>query len=154
MTKSEEYKSVSKNRKAEFEYYLLERFEAGIALHGSEIKSVRAGQMSLQEAYVSVTANEAWLKEAHIALYNPASHTNHDPLRSRQLLLHKKEIRELFVAVRQKGVSIIPVKLYIKNGKAKVEIAIARGKKTYDKRQVLEKRDTERDIARSIKGRE
>ncbi len=154
MTKSEEYKSVSKNRKAEFEYYLLERFEAGIALHGSEIKSVRAGQMSLQEAYVSVTANEAWLKEAHIALYNPASYTNHDPLRSRQLLLNKKEIKELFVAVRQKGVSIIPVKLYIKNGKAKLEIAIARGKKTYDKRQVLEKRDTERDIARSIKGRE
>jgi len=154
MTKSEENKSLSKNRKADFEYYLLERFEAGIVLQGSEIKSVRAGQMSLQESYVSVSENEAWLKDAHIAPYNPASYSNHDPLRARQLLLNKKEIRELFVAVRQKGVSIVPVKLYLKDGKAKLEIAIAKGKKNYDKRQVLEKRDTERDIARSIKGRD
>ena len=154
MTKNEEYKSLSKNRKAEFEYYLLERFEAGIVLHGSEIKSVRAGQMSLQEAYVSVSENEAWLRDAHIAPYNPASYANHDPLRARQLLLNKNEIKELFVAVRQKGVSVIPVKLYIKGGRAKLEIAIARGKKTYDKRQVMEKRDTERDIARSLKNKE
>ncbi len=154
MTKSEENKSLSKNRKADFEYYLLERFEAGIVLQGSEIKSVRAGQMSLQESYVSVSENEAWLKDAHIAPYNPASYSNHDPLRARQLLLNKKEIRELFVAVRQKGVSIVPVKLYLKDGKAKLEIAIAKGKKNYDKRQVLEKRDTERDIARSNKGRD
>ena len=149
-----EPKSIAKNRKAEFEYFLLERFEAGISLQGSEIKSIRAGQISLQEAYVSVTENEAWLKEAHIAVYNPASYTNHDPKRSRQLLLNKKEIHELWTAVRQKGVSIVPVKMYLKDGRAKLEIAIAKGKKLYDKRQVMEKKDVERDISRSLKGRD
>jgi SsrA-binding protein len=149
-----EYKSIAKNRKAEFEYFLLERFEAGIALQGSEIKSIRAGQISLQEAFVYITENEAWLKEAHIATYNPASYTNHDPKRQRQLLLNKREIHELWTAVRQKGVSVIPVKMYIKDGRAKVEIAIAKGKKLYDKRDILEKKDVERDISRSLKGRE
>jgi SsrA-binding protein len=149
-----EYKSIAKNRKAEFEYFLLERFEAGIALHGSEIKSIRAGQISLQEAFVYITENEAWLKEAHIATYNPASYTNHEPKRQRQLLLNKREIHELWTAVRQKGVSVIPVKMYIKDGRAKLEIAIAKGKKLYDKRDVLEKKDVERDISRSLKGRE
>jgi SsrA-binding protein len=149
-----ETKSIAKNRKAEFEYFLLERYEAGMALHGSEIKSIRAGQVSLQEAYIQVTENTAWLKEAHIAIYNPASYTNHDPKRQRQLLLNKKEIHELWMAVRQKGVSIIPVRMYLKNGKAKLEIAIAKGKKLYDKRQDLEKKDVERDIKRSLKGRD
>lgn len=149
-----ENKSISKNRKAEFEYFLLERFEAGIVLQGSEIKSVRAGQVSIQEAFVQVTENEAWLKDAHIATYNPASYTNHDPKRQRQLLLHKKEIKEMWNAVRQKGVSIIPVKMYLKGGRAKLEIAIAKGKKMFDKRQVLEKRDMDRDIQRSLKNKE
>jgi SsrA-binding protein len=149
-----EQKSIAKNRKAEFEYFLLEKYEAGIALHGSEIKSVRAGQVSLQEAYVSVTENEAWLREAHIAVYNPASYTNHDPKRNRQLLLNKKEIRELWDAVRQKGVSVVPVRMYLKDGRAKLEIAIAKGKKLYDKRQALEKKDVQRDISRSLKGGE
>jgi len=149
-----ELKSIAKNRKAEFEYFLLERFEAGIALQGSEIKSIRAGQISLQEAFVYVTENEAWLRDAHIAIYNPASYTNHDPKRQRQLLLKKKEIHELWTAVRQKGVSVIPVKMYLKGGRAKIEIAIAKGKKLYDKRDVLEKKDVERDISRSLKGRD
>jgi len=149
-----EAKSIAKNRKAEFEYFLLERFEAGIALQGSEIKSIRAGQISLQEAFVYVTENEAWLKDAHIATYNPASYANHDPKRQRQLLLNKKEIHELWTAVRQKGVSVIPVKMYLKDGRAKLEIAIAKGKKLYDKRDLLEKKDIERDISRSLKGRE
>jgi SsrA-binding protein len=149
-----EYKSIAKNRKAEFEYFLLNRYEAGIALHGSEIKSIRLGQVSLQESFIQVTENEAWLKDAHIAVYNPASYTNHDPKRVRQLLLNKKEIRELWMAVRQKGVSIIPVKIYIKNGRAKIEIAVAKGKKLYDKRQILEKKDMERDISRSLKNRD
>lgn len=149
-----ENKSISKNRKAEFEYFLLERFEAGIVLQGSEIKSIRAGQVSIQEAYVQVTENEAWLKDAHIATYNPASYTNHDPKRQRQLLLHKKEIKEMWNSVRQKGVSIIPVKMYLKGGRAKLEIAIAKGKKMFDKRQVLEQRDIERDIQRSLKNKE
>lgn len=149
-----ENKSLAKNRKAEFEYFLIERYEAGIALQGSEIKSVRAGQVSLQEAYVQVTEKEAWLKDAHIAIYNPASYTNHDPKRQRQLLLNKKEIRELWVSVRQQGMSVIPVKVYLKDGRAKIEIALAKGKKLFDKRAVLEKKDTERDIARALKGRE
>jgi SsrA-binding protein len=149
-----ENKSIAKNRKAEFEYFLLDRYEAGIALHGSEIKSIRLGQVSLQESFIQVTENEAWLKDAHIAVYNPASYTNHDPKRQRQLLLNKKEIRELWMAVRQKGVSIIPVKMYLKNGRAKLEIAVAKGKKLYDKRQILEKKDMERDISRSLKNRD
>jgi SsrA-binding protein len=149
-----ETKSLAKNRKAEFEYFLIERYEAGIALQGSEIKSVRAGQISLQEAYVQVTENEAWLKEAHIATYNPASYTNHDPKRQRQLLLNKKEIRELWVSVRQQGMSIVPVRVYLKDGRAKIEIALAKGKKLFDKRDALEKKDTERDISRALKGRE
>jgi SsrA-binding protein len=136
-----ETKSIAKNRKAEFEYFLLEHFESGIALHGSEIKSIRAGQVSLQEAYVEVKEDSAWLVEAHIANYSPASYNNHDPKRNRQLLLHKKEIRKLWDAVRQKGVTVVPVKMYFKEGRAKLDIAIAKGKKLYDKRDDLAQKD-------------
>lgn len=149
-----ETKPVAKNRKAEFEYFLLEHFESGISLQGSEIKSVRVGQVSLQEAYIQVTENAAWLVDAHIAIYNPASYTNHDPKRSRQLLLHKKEIKELWDAVRQKGVTVVPVRMYLKDGRAKLDIAIAKGKKLYDKRQDMAKKDSERDIARAIHNRD
>ena len=140
-------KVVATNRKARFEYFLLEHFEAGIALQGSEIKSIRAGQMSLSEAYISIDENGrgAWLMGAHIAPYDPASRFNHDPLRPRRLLLHKKEIRTLWDAVRQKGVTIVPVRVYLKEGRAKVDLAIARGKKLYDKRHEIAKRDMERD---------
>ena len=154
MIMKNESRSLAKNRKAEFEYFLLERFEAGISLQGSEIKSVRAGQVSLQEAYVQVSENEAWLKDAHIATYNPASYTNHDPKRQRQLLLNKREIKELWTSVKQKGVSVVPVRMYLKNGRAKLEIALAKGKKLYDKRNELEKKDIERDISRTLKGRD
>ncbi len=149
-----ETKSIAKNRKAEFEYFLLEHFESGIALHGSEIKSIRAGQVSLQEAYVEVKEDSAWLVEAHIANYNPASYNNHDPKRNRQLLLHKKEIRKLWDAVRQKGVTVVPVKMYFKDGRAKLDIAIAKGKKLYDKRDDLAQKDISREIARALKGRD
>ncbi len=149
-----ETKSIAKNRKAEFEYFLLEHFESGIALHGSEIKSIRAGQISLQEAYVEVKEDSAWLVEAHIANYNPASYNNHDPKRNRQLLLHKKEIRKLWDAVRQKGVTVVPVKMYFKEGRAKLDIAIAKGKKLYDKRDDLAQKDITREIARALKGRD
>ncbi|MBA3072304.1 MAG: SsrA-binding protein SmpB [Anaerolineae bacterium] len=149
-----ETKSIAKNRKAEFEYFLLEHFESGIALHGSEIKSIRAGQVSLQEAYVEVKEDSAWLVEAHIANYNPASYNNHDPKRNRQLLLHKKEIRKLWDAVRQKGVTVVPVKMYFKEGRAKLDIAIAKGKKLYDKRDDLAQKDITREIARALKGRD
>ncbi len=148
-------KVVANNRKAHFEYFLLEHFEAGISLQGSEIKSIRAGQMSLQEAYIDIddVRREAWLVGAHIAPYDPASRFNHDPVRPRRLLLHKQEIRELWEAVRQKGVTIVPVQVYLKDGRAKVDLAIARGKKLYDKRQEIAKRDAEREIARETRGR-
>jgi SsrA-binding protein len=145
---SENIKVVATNRKAGFEYFLLDRFEAGMALQGSEIKSIRAGQMSLAESYVQVNANEAWLMDAHIAPYEQANRFNHDPRRPRRLLLHKKEIRELWNAVRQKGMTIVPTRVYIKNGRAKIEIALARGKKAYDKRAAIAKRDEAREQER------
>ncbi len=148
-------KVVATNRKAHFEYFLLEHYEAGIALQGSEIKSIRAGQISLQEAYIDIddAHREAWLLGAHIAPYDPASRFNHDPVRPRRLLLHKGEIRELWEAVRQKGVTIVPVQVYLKEGRAKVDLAIARGKKLYDKRQDIAKRDVERELARESRNR-
>lgn len=146
-------KVVATNRKANFEYFLLERFEAGIALQGSEIKSLRKGQVSLAEAYIRVDGQEAWLVNAHIAPYDPASYTNHDPRRPRRLLLHKREIRQLWNAVRQKGVTVVPVRIYIKDALAKVEIAIAKGKKLYDKRSEIARRDVEREIEREQRTR-
>jgi SsrA-binding protein len=142
-------KVVATNRKARFEYFLLDTLEAGLALMGSEIKSIRAGQMSLAEAYVDVENGSAWLIEAHIAPYAQASRFNHDPKRKRRLLLHKKQIRELWNAVRQKGMTIVPTRVYLKDGRAKVEIALARGKKAYDKRAVIAKRDQARDVERA-----
>lgn len=142
-------KTVATNRKATFEYFLLEHFEAGMALQGSEIKSLRAGQASLAEAYVSVEEDlEAWLVNAHIAPYDAASHYNHDPKRPRRLLLHKREIRELWDAVRLKGVTIIPIRIYLKDGRAKLDLAIAKGKKLYDKRASIAERDMEREASR------
>ena len=141
-------KVIASNRKAGFEYFLLERFEAGISLQGSEIKSIRAGQVSLAESYVRLEEHEAWLVNAHIAPYDPASYANHDPKRERQLLLHKNEIRNLWNAVRQKGVTVVPVKMYFKEGRAKLEIALAKGKKIYDKREAIAKRDSEREANR------
>lgn len=141
-------KVMATNRKATFEYVLLERFEAGIALHGSEIKSIRAGQISLSESYVRIEENKAWLVNAHIAPYDPASRQNHDPLRPRQLLLKKREIRELWNDIRLKGTTLIPTKLYLKDGLAKLEIALAKGKKLYDKRHEIAKKDLQRNLAR------
>lgn len=146
----EHIKVVATNRKAGFEYFLLERFEAGIALKGSEIKSIRASQISLKEAYVSVEGKNAFLVDAHIAPYEQANRQNHDPLRPRRLLLHSKELRELWNAVRQKGVTIVPTRVYLKDGRAKVEIAIAKGKKIHDKRDTIAKRDAEREAAREL----
>ncbi|MCX8062515.1 MAG: SsrA-binding protein SmpB [Anaerolineales bacterium] len=141
-------KVVARNRKANFEYFLLDRFEAGIELRGSEIKSVRNGQISINEAYVETDGTEAWLVECHIAPYERASHFQHDPKRKKRLLLHKREIRELWNESRKKGVTIIPVSVYLKDGLAKVEIALAKGKKLYDKRQAIAKRDAQREIER------
>ncbi len=148
------FKVVATNRKASHEYFLLERIEAGIALQGSEIKSIRAGQMSLAEAYIRVDGDQAWLEDAHIAPYEHAGIFNHEPRRPRKLLLHKKQIRQLWNQVRQKGVTIIPLRVYLKEGRAKVEIAVAKGKKLYDKRETIAKRDAEREIERNFHRRE
>ncbi|MGA2490381.1 MAG: SsrA-binding protein SmpB [Anaerolineales bacterium] len=144
----ENVKVVATNRKAGFEYFLYERFEAGLALKGSEIKSIRAGQISLKESYIRVDEDQAWLIEAHIAPYLQANRFNHDPKRPRRLLLHRKEIHEMWDAVRQKGVTIVPLRVYLKNGRAKLEIAIAKGKKMYDKREAIAKKDAERELER------
>ena len=148
---AENIKVVATNRKAKFEYFLYDIFEAGIELKGSEIKSIRAGQMSLGEAYVKVDDSQAWLMDAHIAPYEQANRFNHVPRRPRRLLLHKKEIRKLWNDVRQKGMTIVPTRVYLKGGRAKVEIALARGKKLYDKREAIAKRDRERDTARETR---
>ena len=146
-------KIVATNRKAKFEYFLLESYEAGLELKGSEIKSIRAGQVSLAEAYIRVDGEQAWLVNAHIAPYEAANRFNHEPRRERRLLLHKKEIRKLWDMVRIKGMTIVPVKVYLTQGLAKVEIAVAKGKKQYDKRHDIQKRDLEREISRRGSGR-
>ena len=146
-------KVVATNRKARHEFFLLDTYEAGIALQGSEIKSVRAGQISLAEAFVRIDGQEAWLEDAHIAPYDQASRYNHEPRRPRKLLLHRAEIHRLWNEVRQKGVTIIPLSVYIKDGRAKVEIAVAKGKKLYDKRAEIAKRDAKREIERQLHSR-
>jgi len=146
-------KVLARNRKASHDYFLLEKYEAGLALQGSEIKAIRAGQISLKEAYVRTDGRQAWLVNAHIAPYDPASRANHNPLRERKLLLHRKEIAELTEEVQRKGNTIVPLRVYLKEGRAKLEIAVARGKKKYDKREDIAKRDAEREIARALKQR-
>ena len=148
------YKTVATNRKARHEYFILETFEAGIALQGSEIKSIRAGQISLSEAYIRIDGHEAWLEDAHIAPYEQANRYNHDPRRPRKLLLHHNEIHRLWNEVRQKGVTVIPLSVYLKEGRAKLEIAVAKGKKLYDKRADLAKRDAKREIERQMQGKD
>jgi SsrA-binding protein len=143
-------KIVSRNRKASHEYFLFDQFEAGLVLQGSEIKSIRAGQMSLAEAYIQIDGSEAWLIDAHVAPYEHSGRFNHDPRRPRKLLLHKKEIIKLWNNVRQKGTTIIPIMVYLKGGRAKIQIAVAKGKKLYDKRQSIAKRDSQRDIERQF----
>jgi len=151
---TEDVKIVANNRKASFEYFLLEKFEAGLVLQGSEIKSIRAGQMSIQESYVDITnGDEAWLVEANIAPYVQANRFNHDPKRKRKLLLHKKQIRELWNNIRIKGMTVVPLRVYLKDGRAKIEIALAKGKKAYDKRATIAKRDEARSTERESRAR-
>ena len=144
---------IATNRKAKFEYFLLENFEAGLALKGSEIKSIRARQVSIAEAYIQTDGKEAWLVDAHIAPYDPASRENHDPKRKRRLLLNKREIMKIWQEIRLKGLTAIPTELYLKNGLAKISISLAKGKKLYDKRQELAKKDFQREMDRMGKKR-
>lgn len=146
-------KIISRNRKARFEYEIFETYEAGIELRGTEIKSIRAGQVSLAEAYVRTNGRQAWLVSSHIAPYDQASIFNHEPERERRLLLHKKEIKELWDGIRIKGMTIIPTQIYLRDGLAKVEIALAKGKRQYDKRQAIKKRDMAREVDRALDNR-
>jgi SsrA-binding protein len=143
-------KVVATNRKAGRDYFLDDRLEAGIVLQGTEVKSVRAGQVSLAESYVRLDGREAWLVNAHIAPYDPASRLNHDARRTRKLLLHRREIARLFAKVKQRGFTVIPTKMYFRRGRAKIEIALARGKRKYDKRLAIAKRDAARDMERAV----
>lgn len=145
---SDAIKIITKNRKATREYHIEERFEAGLALTGTEVKSLRAGKANLQEAYCTVNSGEVSLRGCHIAPYEYGNRSNHEPLRSRKLLLHRREISKLDKATRQKGYTIIPLKLYFKNGLAKIEIGLGKGKKLFDKRTDIAERDSKRRLDR------
>ena len=143
-------KTIAENRKARHEYHLLERYEAGLVLTGTEVKSLRDGGASLQQAYADVRNGEAWLIGAHIAEYGQGNAFNHEPDRDRKLLLHRKEIASLYGKVRERGLTLVPTRLYFKDGKVKVEIALARGKEQRDKRRDIAKRDAARQIEREL----
>jgi SsrA-binding protein len=144
---------VALNRKALHEYEVLQRVEAGLALQGSEIKSIRQGRVQLREAFARPEDGELWLLNAHIAQYAPAGPFGHEPTRNRKLLLHKTQIRELSRAVLEHGLTLVPLRLYLKDGIAKVELALVRGRKRYDKRAVIARRDAEREMARALRRR-
>ena len=145
---------VAVNRKALHDYEVLERIEAGLALMGSEIKSIRQGRVQLREAYARPDRGELWLLNAHISQYAPAGPYGHEPTRKRKLLLHKMQIRQLSKAVEEQGLTIVPLRLYLTDGRAKVELALVRGRKRYDKRAVIAKREAERDMARALRHRQ
>ena len=144
-------KTVATNRKAYHNYHVGESLEAGIALTGSEIKSIRSGRVSLGDAYVRPENGELWLLNAHIARYEASSYLSHEPTRPRRLLLHRKEIDNLASKILEKGFTLVPTKLYIKGRRAKVEVALAKGKKLYDKRESITRREAEREIGRALK---
>jgi len=146
-------KVVARNRKALHNYALEDRYEAGIVLAGTEIKSIRAGRVNLADGYAQPRNGEIWLVNVHIAPYDPSGRSGHAPTRPRKLLLHRREINRIISRVQERGYTLVPLRLYLKDGRAKVEIALARGKRQYDKRQAIAKRDAERDIERAIKER-
>ena len=142
---------IYNNKRANFDFELQERYEAGIVLTGTEIKSIRANKVSLQKSFVQARGKELWLLEANIAQYDHGNIHNHDPERPRKLLLHRREINKILANLAQKGLTLVPTKLYLKDGRAKVEVALARGKRKYDKRADLAKRDSERQVERALR---
>ena len=146
-------KTVAVNRRAHHQYAIEETLEAGLALTGTEIKSIRAGRVNLAEAYARIERGEAWLIGAHIAPYEQGNRNNHEPTRTRKLLLHRDQIAELLGRTQAKGFTLVPLKLYIRNGMAKLELGIGRGKKAYDKRRTIAERDARRDLERNAKER-
>lgn len=151
MANEENIKDITVNRKARHEYSILQTFEAGIVLNGTEVKSLRQGKANLVDSYASLKNGEVWLIGVHISEYTQGNINNHIPTRDRKLLLNKSEIRRLIGKVKEKGLTLIPLKLYFKNGKVKVELALAKGKKVYDKRESIAKRDLQREQERRIK---
>ncbi len=150
MAEKDEGKTLASNKKATHDYFIEDKFEAGIVLRGSEIKSIRANKAQLRESYVRHDGRELWLINAHISTYDPASRQNHDPLRPRKLLLHRKEIVKMHEKIKLKGYTIVALDIHLAKGRAKVTIALAKGKKQYDKRQTIAKRDSQRDMASAI----
>jgi len=144
-------KIVATNRRAGHDYHLMDRFEAGLQLTGSEIKSVRDNRVNLQRSFVQIRDGELWLIDTHIATYDRAGYAGHIPTRARRLLLHRREIRKIINALSVKGLTAIPIKMYLKNNWAKVEIALAKGKRKYDKRADLAKRDAQRQVERALR---
>jgi SsrA-binding protein len=146
-------KTITVNRKAQHDYHILERLEAGIALTGTEIKAIRDGRVNLRDAYARPERGEMWLVGAHVGPYPAAGPFNHDPGRRRKLLLHRAEILELGRAVEEKGLTLVPLRLYFKSGRAKVELALARGRRRYDRRQAIARREAEREMRRALRRR-
>lgn len=151
MLQSSAIKMITKNRKAYFEYEILERLECGIELKGTEVKSIRNGRVNLKEGFASIDDGELFLKQVHISPYEQGNVFNVDPVRKRKLLVHKKEIRNLIGVTAQKGLTLIPLSMYFKNGNVKVSIGVARGKSLHDKRQSIAKRDVERNLRKELK---
>ena len=149
--KDKSLKIVCRNKRARFDYELDARFEAGMVLTGTEVKSLRMGKANLTDSYAKLKNGEVWLHKAHISPYPYAHFDNHEPERTRKLLLSKKEIGKLFIQTKERGYSLIPLAIYFKNGWAKVELALAKGKKAHDKRQSMKQRDAEREMARAIR---
>ena len=145
---------VATNRRASHKYELIERFEAGIVLQGSEVKSLREGKTQIGDAYASISDGEVWLRNAHIPPYAPAAEDNHDPERPRKLLLHRYEIERLIGRLQRKGLTMVPTRVYFKGGKAKVEIALAKGKEHRDRRREIRDRDINRDVERELRDRQ
>jgi len=154
MAKAKGEKLIADNRRVRHEYHLLERVEAGLVLTGTEVKSLREGRASLARAYADIRDGEAWLVGSHIAAYESSGYASHDPDRERKLLLHRRELDSLYGKVRERGLTLVPTKLYFRDGRAKVELALARGKEVRDKRRDIAKREAERQIERAFKGRQ
>lgn len=144
---------VADNRKAAFDYHFLEQYEAGMVLLGTEVKAIREGMVNLRDSYVAIDRGEAWLHKMHIGQYSHAGSSAHDPGRTRKLLLHASELRKLIGRTREKGLTIVPTRLYFKNGRLKVGIALAKGKKAHDKRETIRKRDADRETRAAVKSR-
>jgi SsrA-binding protein len=147
------FKVIAVNRQAYHDYFVERTIEAGIALMGTEIKSIREGKVNLRGSYATVRNGELWLENAHVAVYEHGNRYNHEPTRSRKLLLHRREINSLLTRVETKGLTLIPLKLYLKGGRAKIELGLCRGKKLYDKRDAIAERDMKREIERAVRTR-